>query len=284
MNSAVELRVETERRLPIGNARILHFAILETLEYVLLDEACYRLDMCLTPRPADVRARYRDHWAADRVEPIGTVYLLPPGQALEVRSAPGASTSVICEIRADRVAEWLQEDLTWTDRARQASLGVRNPDIQMLLRRLADELRSPGLAHETMVELATAQIALELTRFCARVGKTPAAGGLTPRRLHIIDDRLAQGGAAPSLGELAALCNTSVRQLMRAFRASRGCTIGDYIAQNRVELAKRRLEGEESVKSIARALGFGSPSSFAYAFRRVTGMTPRQYRSELTGY
>jgi AraC family transcriptional regulator len=69
-----------------------------------------------------------------------------------------------------------------------------------------------------------------------------------------------------------------VRQLTRGFRVSRGCSIGDYLAQARIDMAKRRLASEESIKAVAIAMGFGSPSNFTSAFRRSTGMTPGQFR------
>ena len=83
---------------------------------------------------------------------------------------------------------------------------------------------------------------------------------------------------APTLTELAQICNMSVRQLTRGFRASRGCSIGDYITQSRIYTAKRLLASDESIKAIARSMGFASPSSFSYAFRRGAGVTPRQFR------
>jgi AraC family transcriptional regulator len=46
----------------------------------------------------------------------------------------------------------------------------------------------------------------------------------------------------------------------------------------RIEIAKRQLASDQSIKSIAFELGFASPSSFSYAFRRATGAAPRQFR------
>ncbi len=78
--------------------------------------------------------------------------------------------------------------------------------------------------------------------------------------------------------ELAALCNVSIRQMTRGFKVSRGCSIGDYVEQRRMEAAKRLLMRGESVKTIAFAMGFSSPSSFTYAFRRAVGSSPSQFR------
>ena len=45
------------------------------------------------------------------------------------------------------------------------------------------------------------------------------------RRLRLIDERLADDPSAPPLGELADLCDLSVRQLTRGFKVSRACSI-----------------------------------------------------------
>ena len=59
---------------------------------------------------------------------------------------------------------------------------------------------------------------------------------------------------------------------------SRACSIGDYMEQRRMEAAKRLLMEGESVKSIAFAMGFASPSSFTFAFRRAVGTSPSTFR------
>jgi AraC family transcriptional regulator len=98
----------------------------------------------------------------------------------------------------------------------------------------------------------------------------------------MIEERLREVRSPPTLTELAELCGLSIRQLTRGFRASRGCSIGDYIARTRMDNAKRLLGQGESIKSIAFSMGFGSPSGFCYAFRRATGSTPRQFRTQVT--
>jgi AraC family transcriptional regulator len=110
------------------------------------------------------------------------------------------------------------------------------------------------------------------------VTERPSTGSLAGWRLRLIDERLHEVDAAPSLTELAALCKISVRQLTRAFRASRGCSLHAYVAERRIETAKRMLSAGEPVKSVGHALGFGSPSSFSYAFRIATGHSPSAYQ------
>jgi AraC family transcriptional regulator len=173
---------------------------------------------------------------------------------------------------------WFDGDLQWTDRGLEASLDIQDSSIRGLLLRLAHETRYPGFASETLVELIAAQLAIELGRYCMNVNDIPVSGGLAPWRLRLIDECLREVRATPSLAELAALCKLSVRQLTRGFRTSRGCSIGDYVANRSIDHAKNLLATDQSVKSIAYALGFASPSSFCFAFRRATGVTPREFR------
>jgi AraC family transcriptional regulator len=129
-----------------------------------------------------------------------------------------------------------------------------------------------------LVELMAAQIAIELGRHWAALEEQPPSGGLASWRLRLIDERLQEVRAAPTLAELAELCHLSIRQLARGFRASRGYSIGDHVAQCRIEHAKRLLATDQSVKTIAYSLGFASPSSFSFAFRSATGQTPSEFR------
>ena len=122
------------------------------------------------------------------------------------------------------------------------------------------------------------QLAIELSRYCRAIADGPMTGGLALWRLRLIDERLREVREAPTLAELAALCRLSVRQLTRAFRASRGCSIGDCVAQSQVDHARLLLATDESVKTIAYSLGFSSPSAFAHAFRRATGESPHEFR------
>jgi AraC family transcriptional regulator len=273
--------IEAELRSPIAIAQLARFDLPEPSESTYAEKDVYWLDLCLTPRPRNTRARYRDRWSPHRFERVGPVFMAPSGEALQFRSEGGRQTSIVCQLRPEPIREWFEQELAWTDRRLQASLDISNPNVRGLLRRLAQEMRYPGLASEMMAELITGQIALELGRFCAAIDETPGTGGLASWRLRTIDERLAEVREAPTLSELASLCNISVRQLTRGFRASRGCSIGDYIGQSRIDTAKRLLARDESIKAIARSMGFASASSFSYAFRRGAGVTPRQFRTRV---
>jgi AraC family transcriptional regulator len=64
------------------------------------------------------------------------------------------------------------------------------------------------------------------------------------------------------------------------FRQYYGCTIGEMVRRERIDLACRELlKPEESLTAIAMTAGFYDQSHFAKAFKRLTGVTPAQYRA-----
>ncbi len=275
------MTVEAQVSIPVAAAQLVRFHFDEPVSGTLREKDAYVLNLSVTPRPRNARARYCERWTPHRFEPLGDIFVLPPGELIHAGSDRGRTTAVFCWLPSEPIRSWFGADLKWTDRRLEATLDVSDANLRALLLRLAEELRHPGFASQMLIELLAAQMAIELGRFCASACDGPITGGLAPWRLRLIDERLHEMGGAPSLSEVAGLCNLSVRQLTRGFRASRGCSIGDYVAQSRVEQAKRLLATDRSVKEIAYSLGFASPSGFCYAFRRAVGETPRKFRQRV---
>lgn len=273
------MTVEAEVRGRVLTAQLVGFHIPAPTESVLRDDTSYQINLCLTPRPLYSRASYHAHWGPHRYEPLGEIFLVPPGEALHIRGGAGEQASLTCLLKADALHSILGETLEWTDQRLAAALDISNARIRNLLFRLTEEVRHPGFASAQMIEFLSGELAIELGRFCLEVVERSITGGLASWRLRLIDERLSDDLTAPGLKELADLCSISVRQLTRGFRASRGCSIGDYIEQRRMETAKRLLMAGESVKGIAFAMGFASPSSFTFAFRRATGISPSHFRT-----
>ncbi len=238
----------------------------------------HHLQLSMMPTSGSAEGNFPDHWGPHRFEPIGEMFFLPAGERVRTRSNCRHQNAIVCSFTSEAVEQWFGEDMEWTDGRLQAMLDINNANVRRLLFRMGEEIRSPGFATPTMVELMTAQVAVELARHLRGLEGDQATGGLAPWRLRRIDERLADGSGVPSLEELATLCNISVRHLTRAFRISRGRSIGSYVADHRVDEAKNLLAAGMSVKEAAFVLGFTAPSNFAAAFRRATGETPRDYR------
>ncbi len=86
-----------------------------------------------------------------------------------------------------------------------------------------------------------------------------------------------------SVQELAQRTAMSVRTFERVFTRETGCTPARYVAQVRVEAARRQLEDtDKSIEQIARGCGFASADLMRRSFVRSVGTTPGRYRSRLS--
>lgn len=250
-------------------------------DHVIEPTSSYRLILCVTPRPANARASYSEIWGPTRFEPLGDLNLLPPGHLLHIRADRQRQVTFTCHLRRRTVEQWLDHQVHWNDRRLESSLHLSHPHIRALLMRLAEEAHRPGLGSDAVARFIAGQLGVEIARFCDAITEERTVGGLATWRLRTIDERLRDMRSMPTVEELARLCSLSVRQLARGFRVSRGCSISEYCSQVRIEGAKRLLAGEGSIKAVAFATGFASPSTFAQAFRLATGSSPREFRQRM---
>ncbi|MFC1602826.1 GlxA family transcriptional regulator [Pseudomonadota bacterium] len=73
--------------------------------------------------------------------------------------------------------------------------------------------------------------------------------------------------------------NIPERTLKRRFKAATGATLIEYIQNLRIEKAKTLLEaGQMPVEDISVAVSYEDVSFFRRLFKRLTGLTPSQYR------
>lgn len=274
--------VDAELRGQSAVAQIVRFDIPTPTEATIVDPDHYQINLCLTPRPLNARACYHTHWGPHRFERLGDIFMIPPGEAMHIKGESGRQASLVCSLDRAAVDAVIGHELAWTDQKLASTVDLTSARIRAVLFRLTEEVRHPGVGAPQMLECLSGELAIEIARFCVEVNERPAAGGLSGWRLRLIDERLSEDPTAPALGELADLCNLSVRQLTRGFKVSRGCSIGDYIETRRMEGAKRLLVAGENVKTIAFTMGFSSPSSFTFAFRRAVGVSPSQFRQRQT--
>lgn len=108
-------------------------------------------------------------------------------------------------------------------------------------------------------------------------------GGLSGRqRKRVADFIEAHLPEEVRLATLAAVVDLSPYHFARAFKQSFGAPPHRYHLARRIERAKAMLaESQISVTEIALALGFAETSSFSTAFRKTTGVAPRDYRRGL---
>jgi AraC family transcriptional regulator len=274
--SQIATGVEAEASFGFGHAQVVRRIWDEPIDVIATPDE-HRLEYAMLPRSSAARGCFPDHEGASRFERFGEMFFFPAGRLVHAKSRCQRQYSVVCSFRPEAMEPWFQGRLQWTGPRLQASLNITNATIRNLLCRLGEELRSPGIAGAAMIEMMAGQIGIELARYFTGIEEVPHKGGLSARNLRLIDERLAQNGAPPGLAGLADLCGVSVRHLTRAFRTSRGRSIGNYIAERRIQRARDLLASGVSVKWIAYTMGFSSPAALSTAFRRVSGERPRDF-------
>jgi AraC family transcriptional regulator len=94
--------------------------------------------------------------------------------------------------------------------------------------------------------------------------------------MDYIQAHLAQDLSLESMATVAAM---SAYHFSRLFKQSTGLAPHQYLLTCRIERAKPLLkQGDLTIAQIARIVGFSSQSHFGYHFKRLTGVTPRQFR------
>jgi AraC-like DNA-binding protein len=84
------------------------------------------------------------------------------------------------------------------------------------------------------------------------------------------------------IDRLAAELHRSRSALSKGFRARAGMPLKRYINQVHLQKATELLQSEErTVDAVARELGYDEPNYFYRFFRKMTGMTPGEYRRRL---
>ncbi|OXS55383.1 hypothetical protein B1A99_23955 [Cohnella sp. CIP 111063] len=82
-----------------------------------------------------------------------------------------------------------------------------------------------------------------------------------------------------SLVSLAEVVHFNPSYLSRFFKQQTGLNLSEYAQNVKVERAKQMLTDPNiKVNDIAEALGYGSSSNFTRSFKRITGLTPQDYR------
>ncbi|MDB5397900.1 MAG: AraC family transcriptional regulator [Rhodospirillales bacterium] len=228
---------------------------------------------------------YSSNTGASRFIGFGEVFLVPARVPLKYKGVGGPYRHVTCRLDSNsfEALTGFQDD--WDDSLLNACRNIRTPQINAALLRLAQETLTPSFASDLLVDSLANVITVDLARYLRNeVGETrKAKGGLAPWQMRRIEEHVAESpDMSLSITLLAELCGISGGHLMRAFRQTTGETVHSYVERIRLSKAQRLLcETNLPLKAIAAELGFSTPSSFSFAFRRATGGTPASFREQL---
>jgi len=153
---------------------------------------------------------------------------------------------------------------------------------------LLDQLVEETEANLPGAQLASAHLAqllfTQILRAHLRAGGPLPAGWLRaladPRTAPALRLMHRDPGRTWSLDELAKACAMSRTSFAGHFKAAAGKAPHAYLTDWRMRLAERLLQDEPAALSvISQSLGYASESAFSNAFKRVTGISPRAYRT-----
>ena len=269
----VDRTVLADTSMQLGHVSLVRDRLIHPYDYSGLAQD-HHLQLSLLRYPEHGRCCFPEAWGSKRFDPIGPLFLVPAAQIVHARSECPEQRSIVFSFRDQMLEKWFEDGIEWSVPQLERSLSIADPEIRRLMIGIGQELRNPGFATETLIELMASQIIVTLARQLWNVKESGPRGGLAPWRLRRIDDCLAHHPADCSLTRLAEECRLSVRQLSRAFRISRGCSIGAYIARSRIAYAQGRLAQGVPIAMVAKETGFSTTSNFTAAYRRVTGESP----------
>jgi AraC family transcriptional regulator len=171
----------------------------------------------------------------------------------------------------------------WLELARQHSLHLDRPLIfsSGAAVSLASRLYSELYATDTASPLAMEGLLLEIMAEASRLMPTAEGRRRPPRWLERAKELLhANFSESISLSTVAGVVGVHPVHVAREFRRHYGRCVGEYVRQLRVDFASRELgETEKPLIEIAAAAGFADQGHFTRTFKRITGLTPGQYRS-----
>jgi len=154
-------------------------------------------------------------------------------------------------------------------------VGFFRGEVSWLALKLYKEFREPDEMSAVVME----GLALELVGRALRSCRSPEAS--PPRTLQLAHQLMHDRFGEPlTVGEIARCVGSHPVYLVRAFREHYGLTVGEYLRKLRVEFACRQISRTDApLSAIAADAGFYDQSHFTRTFKRLTGMTPTEYRA-----
>jgi AraC family transcriptional regulator len=192
------------------------------------------------------------------------------------------TTMILCALDPKLVTEVGEElESPWTGEFRPIP-NLRDHSLEGIVKLLAVEADSGGVWGRLYAEHLAHALAVRFRQLSGGVqDDAPSQFGKMPTRiLHRVLDRMRADFATNlDLRTIAAESGYSRTHFLRTFRASTGYSPHRWLTRLRIDEAKIRLQKKStSLIDIALGCGFSSHGHFSSTFRRIVGMTPREYR------
>jgi AraC family transcriptional regulator len=217
--------------------------------------------------------------------PAGAISLVPAGSAARWRWS-GRRDLLAIYLESGLVAQVAAEAFD-LDPARLTVPPLDALDLPYLraaMRAVDAELTAGAAGGRLAAESLANVLAVHLIRHVL-APRSPARGrdGTLPRgRLRAVVAYIEEHlDAGLTLGHMAAVARLSTYHFARQFKAATGLPPHQYVIMRRVERARELLQAgtDLSLAEVAACAGFSDQSQFTHHFKRVVGVTPRQFRT-----
>jgi AraC-like DNA-binding protein len=171
---------------------------------------------------------------------------------------------------------------------RRVWIRIDRPErLAVHLKRIAEEMKSTAPGALEIVQHSFQIFLIEVCRAAQRHGLVPsrALSAAIPGWVENLRQDLDREFAAPhTLRDLAKRAGVSVAYLCQVFKNYTGKSVVAYLVERRIQAAIWRLrENNDKILSIALECGFNDLAYFNRVFKRITAMTPSQYRRSIRG-
>src|SRR5215510_5448480 len=219
----------------------------------------------------------------------GEIAIIPAGSSWVCRSEGAESPTILLLYMRPLFVRSAGGELDFAhEGGLTPQIGFRDKHICHVAMSLLHELNEANLVGRLYADSLATGLAIQLVRLYSMLKDVHVGhGGMAPHKLrkaialiehHLSDEE--EGRVA--LRAVAQDVSMSYFHFSRAFKQSMGMTATNFIAERRIERAKKMLEETElPISEIALRSGFSSQSHFTTAFRRLAGATPKAFRAAL---
>jgi len=215
--------------------------------------------------------------------PPGTIKLYSAGPIGACRPSTD-TTTILCALDPKLVAEVGEELGTASTVEFRSIANLRDHSLEGIVTLLAAEANSQGASGKLYVDHLAHALALRFRQLSGAVpDHKPSQSGKMPTRVlqRVLDMMRAYLATDLDLRTIAAESGYSRTHFLRTFRQSMGYSPHHWLTRLRIEEAKIRLQkASNSLIDIALDCGFSSHGHFSSTFRRIVGVTPREYRRD----